>query len=251
MKTVNEVLETSQARTPSGTMDREALRALDRERAALEKEMMEITDALEAGNMGGVSAPLVDAEGFPRADVDVHATRTMRQRLAVLNTDHKALMVRLEHGLHALHSQPQAMVSASAAMPSPAPASVVPPMPPPPPASATATGATPPAVATSTAPVPMEVIDDQPLVPFAEIDGVAEGGPAAAAGMAIGDRLLKFGNVHAGNHDGLRALARLTQRSEGELIPLLVQRGQTKVGLQLQPRRWAGNGLLGCHLQPL
>ena len=93
--------------------------------------------------------------------------------------------------------------------------------------------------------------DNQHLDAFAEIDGVSEGGPAAAAGVAVGDRLLKFGGIHASNHDNLRALARLTQRSEGEIIPLIVQRGGARVSLSLLPRRWSGNGLLGCHLRPL
>ncbi len=237
---------------------REALVALNREREALEKEMVDLTEALQAGNMGGVSTPLVDADGFPRADVDVHATRTMRNRLAVLNTDHKALMARIEQGLHALHAGPQATGSSPptsqsmhAAAPAPPPPQPMPPLPPAPAATAAATGATPPALATSTAPVPMEVVEAADVQAFAEIDAVADGGPAAAAGVAVGDRLLRFGGVHASNHDGLRALARLTQRSEGETIPLLVQRGASKLALQLQPRRWAGNGLLGCHLVPL
>ena len=95
---------------------------------------------------------------------------------------------------------------------------------------------------------------------------MASDGPAASAGLRVGDRLLKFGHVHARNHDGLRALARLTQRSEGEGIALIVLRegaaqeaasggaasgGAGAVRLELRPRRWAGNGLLGCHLRPL
>ena len=50
----------------------------------------------------------------------------------------------------------------------------------------------------------------QELEAFALIDEVAQKGPAAAAGVCVGDELLRFGSVHARNHDGLRALARLT-----------------------------------------
>ena len=136
-------------------------------------------------------------------------------------------------------------------------------------ASDVATGATLPAPAASTGPIPMEVVDvtdlgdDAPLSPFAEIDEVAEEGPAASAGLRVGDLLLKFGALTSRNHDGLRALARLTQRSEGDTIALLVSRTADEgaaaaegaagqhVRLALRPRRWAGNGLLGCHLRPL
>ena len=41
-------------------------------------------------------------EGFsPRADVDVHQTRTLRHQLDVLNTDHAALMLQVEQAMHA------------------------------------------------------------------------------------------------------------------------------------------------------
>ena len=98
--------------------------------------------------------------------------------------------------------------------------------------------------------------DAAALVPFAEVDEVAEEGPAAASGILLGDQLLRFGNLTASNHDNLRGLARLTQRSVGSSIPLLVLRGgdgggTQRLALELQPRRWAGNGLLGCHLKPL
>ena len=65
----------------------EALQALMRKKDALEAEAESLTEQLSASNMGGTSGPLVDREGFPRADIDVHATRLLRNRLACLNTD--------------------------------------------------------------------------------------------------------------------------------------------------------------------
>ena len=120
--------------------------------------------------------------------------------------------------------------------------------------AAATTGATPPAISTSTvAAEPMQVDTgaDAALVPFAEIDEVAADGPAQSAGVRLGDRLLRFGHLTASNHDQLRALARLTQRSVGGSIELIVLRGDARIALELQPRRWSGNGLLGCHLAPL
>lgn len=252
-------------------MEREALRALILEKDAMEKEIMDLNEALSTDNLGGVSTPVVDAEGFPRADIDVHTTLTLRNRLARLNTDHKALMARIEQGL--LGALPPSRPSGG------------PPPPPPvsrPPivaasADAAPTGATPLVTAASTGPIPMEVVDvselaleGDGLTPFALVDEVAADGPAGAAGLHVGDELLRFGALHCRNHDGLRGLARLTQRSVGEPIGLLVlrtaaapapaepaeaagaaRRGKHVVRLELVPRRWAGNGLLGCHLQPL
>ena len=276
--------------------NRAALKALVVQRDAMEREILDIQEALSADNLGGVNTPIVDREGFPRADIDVHTTLTLRNKLVKLNNDHKALMARIEAGLMGalppLSSQPTGGGAAAAAAraPAPPPAPVRAPAPAPPratpapaPAPAPAADATgSPAGVGSTGPIPMDVIDVsdgssnaaalQELEAFALIDEVAQEGPAAAAGVCVGDELLRFGSVHARNHDGLRALARLTQRSEGEALSLLVRRkvsptievsgggsgegavavqAMQHVRLELRPRRWAGNGLLGCHLRPL
>lgn len=75
-------------------------------------ELMAMKDGVEAeikaiiSDLGpvGVNGPLVDAEGFPRADIDVHGVRILRNRLARLQNDHKAMMGDIEKGLHAYHS---------------------------------------------------------------------------------------------------------------------------------------------------
>ena len=221
-------------------MDRAALRELIAKKDRLEAEAEAITEQLSASNMGGVSGPLIDAEGFPRADVDVHATRTLRHRLACLNTDHRSLMGQIERGMHELH--------AAAAPP---PAAAAPAARPPQPAAAAAPAASSaPPSGSGSAPTAVLNGDAAQLKPFALIDTIDPAGPAASAGLRLGDRLLRFGNVHADNHDGLRALARLTQRSEGGEVPVIVQRDTEQVELRLRPRTWSGPGLLGCHLTP-
>ena len=208
------------------------LRALMDQKDAMEKEIVDISEALSADNLGGVSGPLVDAEGFPRADVDVHATRTLRNRLAILNTDHQRLMQQVEQALFAHHAALREGAPPLERQPSP--------MPPPPNSSLPraplpAPAATPvaPSAGPPTTPHDSNALPNGhvTLLPFAEIDEVAEGGPAAAAGIQRGDKLLRFGGLHAGNHDQLRALARLTQRSEGDVIPLLVLRTEVRRAL--------------------
>lgn len=51
--------------------------------------------------------PVVDSDGFPRADIDIPAIRTKRNRLAMLQNDHKALMADIESQLHELHAVSQ------------------------------------------------------------------------------------------------------------------------------------------------
>lgn len=72
-------------------------RSLDeaiKRRDDLEAEADAITSELELH--GGVKAPLVDSEGFPRADIDVYRARHLRHRLACIQTDHKAVMKKIE-----------------------------------------------------------------------------------------------------------------------------------------------------------
>jgi 26S proteasome regulatory subunit N4 len=120
-------------------------------------------------------------------------------------------------------------------------------------------------------------------VPFAKVNSVVEGSPAARAGMKVGDKIRSFGSVNWMNHENLSKVADLVQCSEGvrylsiylltyrcsglsgvstnhEQSPILIKvdrqnaSGQepTNLSLLLTPcRNWGGRGLLGCHLLPL
>lgn len=44
---------------------------------------------------------------------------------------------------------------------------------------------------------------------------------------------------------------RPVQANEGKDVPAIVLRQGETVTLTLRPERWAGQGLLGCHLRPL
>lgn len=88
---------------------RDELKKLQDERMVLEMEADAIyseltTPGANGAPPAGVKEPLVDAEGFPRGDIDVYRVRDLRSRLSVINTDHKELMKKMEQGLHALHA---------------------------------------------------------------------------------------------------------------------------------------------------
>lgn len=72
-----------------------------------------------------------------------------------------------------------------------------------------------PALPTSVDPSPRdyvpEVLDD----PFAKVNTVASGSPAATAGLQPGDLIRNFGWVNQGNHDGLTKVAECVQGNEG------------------------------------
>jgi len=77
--------------------------ALDSRRRALETEASSITTELTTPppdnpsvRPAGINDPLVDAEGYPRADIDLVKVRTQRKRLAEIRTDHAACMAKVE-----------------------------------------------------------------------------------------------------------------------------------------------------------
>lgn len=94
---------------------RRTLQGLNVQRESLEHESAAVVSELTAVNPDqplippmGVDTPLVDAEGYPRNDIDVFRARTLRQRLAEIRTDHQKLMRQIESHLHQLALQQNA-----------------------------------------------------------------------------------------------------------------------------------------------
>ena len=69
----------------------------------IEDEIIGLSECLTAEGMPGLSGPLVDKEGFPRDDIDIPQVRTMRGRIACLQTDLSSLMKKIEQSLAQLH----------------------------------------------------------------------------------------------------------------------------------------------------
>ena len=199
---------------------------LDAARRAIEGELGELAAQLGPAGMHG---PLVDADGFPRADVDVMAVRHARQQVVMRRNDLKAAMGELAAALEALH----------ALGPAAAPAPV--------PAAGASRGGAPSGGAAAGADAP-----------FAWVDSLTPGSPAADAGVAVGDRIVALGPLRGAptGQASLADLAAVVARSEDQPVALVVRRGgggagagsSVDVTLRLTPRRWAGPGLLGCHV---
>lgn len=228
-------------------VERESLKALATQREALESEMASVLELLNAPGQPGVRGALVDREGFPRADIDVHAVRTNRHRLAgvsrhtvcahpgacsragaVLTTDYERLSASLERGLASFHAAAQAsgLVGGTQAFP----AALEPKRQRLEPAAAVATTAPPQASA------------------FACVDEVSASSPAQEAGLRVGDLLLRLGAAASlGAAPGVVAAAADARAS----LELLVMRSGVQLALHVSPRPWAGRGVLGCHLRPL
>lgn len=194
----------------------------------IEAQLRELEESLRFQGVG-MDQPLVDAGGFPRSDIDVVAARTSRNLVHRLRNDHKDIMKEIEQALHAIHQASREEKEKAGTSSS----------------SSSTDNRQQEVSSSSTTPS---------LLPFARVNAVAPDSPAYEAGLRREDKLIKFGSIHAANHDRLQALNQLVGRSEGIPISVIISRGQDdqQQSLTLTPRQgWGGRGTLGCHIVPL
>ena len=65
-------------------------------KTAIEDELEACAAELTSGTNPGLSGSVVDADGFPRADIDVYRVRQLRHAVAVKQTDHHLIMQKIE-----------------------------------------------------------------------------------------------------------------------------------------------------------
>eukprot|EP01031_Cornospumella_fuschlensis_P035168 gene35168-42598_t len=171
----------------------------------------------------GLKDPLVDAEDFPRGDIDIYNVRGKRLRLSGINYEHKELMKQIETLVHRIYELGPSEDTTSS----------------------DETGAK--------LSMPSTIFNAPEVMllgPIAKLDEILEGSPAAEAGIVDGDLLMKFGSITSNTADALPSIAKLVGASVSKPIAILVKRGEEVMELTLTPRTWGGRGLLGCHLSP-
>lgn len=266
------------------TEARKALAALDVKRKALEMEADAIHAELTSkGPEGqppmGIDTPLVDDDGYPRADIDCYRARTLRGRFNEIQTDHKNIMKDIEKGLAkvAALSKTNDDKAEEEARKAKKPL----------PKFDAKTGKwvvknwdgsvagvdngdqrsfetleeTTPTATTETSrssAAQAQSADSSPTEPFAVIDAVASNSPAQQAGLVVGDQIVEFGSINDTNNKNLLALGELVPEAAGnnEAVKITVLRQTDPMDdrirefeeLTLRPRPWEGRGLLGCHI---
>ncbi|KAK3189745.1 hypothetical protein Dsin_029306 [Dipteronia sinensis] len=214
-------------------------------RSALEDEMDAIISRLCQPNGPGLSGNLVDSEGFPRTDIDIPVVLAERRRLSELRNDRNSIMDKINENIQLLHSvrlspvwssvkdsdngagsnsQNSSVVNVVSSAPS---HDIVP--------------------RYSSAAMDVDVIVSKP---FAVIDEITDASPAAEDGLQLGDQIVKFGNVEAGDNL-LGRLATEGQINQGHAKPVVIVRQGATINLSVTPRPWRGRGLLGCHFRIL
>ncbi|KDO59456.1 hypothetical protein CISIN_1g026990mg [Citrus sinensis] len=193
-----------------GTNLKAEIMSLMEKRSALEADMNAIIDRLSQSNGPGLSGNLVDSEGFPRTDIDIHLVRSERRRLAGddggSNNQNPSILGTVQSA------------SFNNAVPRNSPAAM-----------------------------DVDVIIRRP---FAVIDEITDASPAAEDGLQLGDQVLKFGTVEAGDNL-LERLAAEGRKNQGNAVPVVIMRQGGLINLAVTPRPWQGRGLLGCHFRML
>ncbi|KAM4648765.1 26S proteasome non-ATPase regulatory subunit 9 isoform 2-T2 [Amazona ochrocephala] len=154
---------------------------LVRRKDELEAQIRACYELLESQKGVGMNGPLVDAEGFPRDDIDLYQVRTARHNIICLQNDHKALMKQVEEALHQLHAREKEKHARDEAE----------------------------ALAEA-----MSQSQSLPQ-PFARVNAVTPGSPASVSGLQVDDEIVEFGSVNVNNFQNLQNIATVVQHSEG------------------------------------
>ena len=192
----------------------------------------------------GIKDSLVDSEGYPRADIDIHNVKIKRHRLAVINFDYNEIMKQIEKLLHEINSlemiQTNVRTSCDGNNNSNNRNKVI--------------------AESKISNESGHVFSRQDAIPICKIDEILTDSPAAVAGLINEDELLMFGRLYLNHNESDNKSAALNAIGEipsvvkdniNREIPLVVRRnGNDVLELKIVPRSWSGRGLLGCHLSP-
>ncbi|XP_025269355.1 26S proteasome non-ATPase regulatory subunit 9 isoform X2 [Camponotus floridanus] len=194
---------------------KDAVLQLIKDKEKIESTLQALKELLDS-NQIDMDESLVDSEGYPRQDIDVYQVRHARHKIICLRNDHKALMKKIEEGLHKVH----ALAEGSKAQ-------------------------------DSVTPNVSDSLETETLEPFLRVNLVSPGSPAEIAGIQVEDLILEFGSIHYRNFKSLTDIGKLVENSRYKVINLKIKRGSNVIVLSLTPRPWVGKGLLGCNVIPL
>ncbi|EAL69627.1 26S proteasome non-ATPase regulatory subunit 9 [Dictyostelium discoideum AX4] len=231
-------------------------------RGDLEKELESLMNFLKSGDgkTFGLKGSFTDSEGYPSPHLElIIEVKKARSRIAHIQNDYKQVMKDIEFHLEKLHKSPTNKNQSSSTF------------------SINNTTSTsnnnnnnnedemkidkPLTVETETKPKPIEVEVEKVGIPFVYIDLVSEGSPSDKANLKKGDLIFQFGTVgpffeerQVGdnlNSNHLQSIATIVRNSENKAIQIKLSRGTSIISTSLIPRKWSGQGLIGCLIKPI
>lgn len=176
----------------------------------------------------GLNGNLIDKEGFPRADIDIHAIRLLRNEYARLQNDHKSVMLDIEKSLKKFMSLPNKASHNSPKLRS--------------------------SLISEKFKDQQNLQDNGPeSIPFFRVDAVEGGSPAEISGLRVGDLISKFSHITADTigEDSLATIVEIISKNVSKEITIVVERNLSHLTLEIVPQPWEGQGFLGCKLVPL
>ncbi|XP_075985476.1 26S proteasome non-ATPase regulatory subunit 9 [Anticarsia gemmatalis] len=205
---------------------RDAVLKLIEEKDRIEIAIREQTSILESNNIG-MHEPLVDAEDYPRNDIDVYKVRHARHQIITLQNTHKAIMKQIEKGLAELHSDFLGSNGEGHSMNTPT------------------TSGNGYMNGHSNGDSWNGGTHEQC---FATVGFVTPGSPADFAGLCEHDEILQFGSVNHDNFRDMTQIMEIVSHSVGQTVTVKVKRGHNVLNLNVMPRPWQQPGLLGCQI---
>ena len=166
---------------------------------------------------------MVDAEGFPRAEIDVRSVRIARTQIICLQNDLKELTKSIEAGLEKYFHESKETLTSTKIPPEVRDAS-----------------------SSSTAPSSSSNAEN----PIVVVNLVSPGSPAEAAGIQVRDLIVAFGSITSNNFKELAQIGELVKNSQNNQVRVKVKRSNKIEELILVPKTWSGRGLLGCNIVP-
>eukprot|EP00471_Norrisiella_sphaerica_P001980 CAMPEP_0184483308 /NCGR_PEP_ID=MMETSP0113_2-20130426/4953_1 /TAXON_ID=91329 /ORGANISM="Norrisiella sphaerica, Strain BC52" /LENGTH=241 /DNA_ID=CAMNT_0026863621 /DNA_START=8 /DNA_END=733 /DNA_ORIENTATION=+ len=240
----------------------------------MEETIEELRKELKTKRVG-MDDPLVDRDGFPRAELDVHGIRILRNKIIRKTNDHQAIMGKLEEYMFKYHELLKKEGEARSNQKKKIAQNVVkdrvielhkklleenP--------SMTKAEALQKALDTVKREAEAKTKKlgtengskdkklEDPLEQFKAMDSfllvakVWPGSPAERSGLRLEDTVVKFGSVNKANQNS-DSLKQIVMHSEDKPIEVVIRRKGELVRLVLTPRKWSGQGLLGCYLKPI
>ena len=216
----------------SSSSKKEKVERLYKRREELEAEMASISQRLNGPNMPGLKGSLVDNEGFPigGGEVDLYSVREDRQRYNSLKNDHLQLTDAIQKEVNALLSVSDSKEEAGAATEKTI-------------ARAKTENNKIPFVKSTPTATATTVVSRKA---FAVVDILAPGSPAEVDGIQLHDRIIDFGGAFS-----IVDAASVIQNNVGKSHRVVVNRAGVDEILNITPRTWSGNGLLGAHFRAL
>ncbi|KAK5973824.1 HnRNP-L/PTB/hephaestus splicing factor family protein [Trichostrongylus colubriformis] len=181
-----------------------------------------------------MDSPLVDKEGFPFSHIDVYSVRQARHNIICLRNDRKALTDEIEKAIERSHAEVRKQKSESGSESDEGP-------------SGENAGASNNDVAKKLDPPPVHRTSNKP---FIKVTTVIPNSPAAQGGLRADDLIIQYGDLHAGNFKEMKEVSNTTAKFEGQKLRVTVLRNGRAVRLEIYPKRWSGNGILGCSIVP-